>query len=91
MTVEPEFDKEQYELLVALHDHEASLNSFGIPIDEAMSPLADPDNPNGEFVFVPKARRDWAEDAVHQEQQAEKWSGENFTPARKWFVEKVKR
>lgn len=87
-SIEPEFDRQQYELMSALHEHEASLNSLGIPIDEAMSPLADPDNPDGEFEFVPRARRDWSEDAVYQEQQAEKWGGDNFTPARKWFVEK---
>lgn len=88
---EPEFDKEQYELLVALHEHEASLNSLGIPLDEAMSIDADPENRDGKYEYVARARRDWAEEAIHQEQSAEKWSGQNYTPARKFFVERVER
>lgn len=86
---EPEFDKEQYELMVALHEHEGSLNSLGIPMDEAMSPLADPDNPNAAYGYVAKPYRDHAEQAAYEAQKLEKWSGDNYTPARKWRVERV--
>lgn len=75
----------------ALKEHEASVNDYGIPLDEAMSPLADPDNPKGTHYYMAKAIRDWAEQAAHEEQQLEKWSGDNFTPARKWRVERVDR
>lgn len=77
--------------MVALHEHEATLNHMGIPLDEAMSPEADPDNPDSKYRYVAKPIRDWSEQAVHEEQQQEKWSGDNFTPARKWRVERVER
>lgn len=86
---EPEFDKEQYELFAALHEHEAALNDLGIPLEEAMSPLADPDNPNATHVYRAKPVRDWAEQAVYDAQQDAKWKGDNFTPARKWVAEKI--
>lgn len=86
---EPEFDKEQYELLAALHEHEASLNDMGIPLEEAMSPLADPDNPEATHRYVAKPIRDWSEQAVYDAQQDEKWKGDNFTPARKWQAMKI--
>lgn len=88
---EPEFDKEQYELLAALYEHEASLNELGIPLDEAMSPDADPDNPNGKYLYRGKAMRDWSKQAVHDERQDPKWGGDNYTPAREFMVERIER
>lgn len=48
---EPEFDEDQLALLRALYAHEASLNSLGIPIDEATSPDADRDNRKGAHYY----------------------------------------
>lgn len=88
---EPEFDKEQYELLAGLYEYEASVDDNGIPLEEAMSPLADPDHPNGTHYYRAKPIRNWADQALYDAQQDEKWQGENYTPARKWRLEKVYR
>lgn len=88
---EPEFDQEQYELFAALYEHEASVNELGIPLDEAMSPLADPENPDGTYEYVAFPKRDWAKQAAYEAQSDPKWQGENYTPAREWLVERVER
>lgn len=88
---EPEFDKEQYELMVALHEHESSLDEYGIPLEESMSPLADPDNPAGTHFYVAKPFRNWARQAQHDAESDPKWQGENSTPARQWRVERLER
>lgn len=91
IVTEPEFDKEQYELLTALVDHEASLGPHGHPLDETMSPLADPDNPNGTHFYHVEPVRDWLEQAQFDAESDPKWQGENATPARKWRAVKVER
>lgn len=88
---EPEFDKEQYELFVALHEHEASIDDYGFPLEESTSIDADPMNPDGRYEFVASPVRLWSEQAVVDAQNDPKWSGENHTPARKWRVKKVMR
>jgi len=88
---EPEFDKEQYEYFAALHEHEASIGDHGQPLEEAMSPLADPFNPDGTHTYVARPIRDWADAAIEEEQAKPQWSGENFSRARKWRVFKVSR
>lgn len=88
---EPEFDKEQYELHVALHEHEASLGDHGHPLDETMSPLADPMNPEGTHYYEASPVRDWHDAALEEAQRDPKWSGDNHSDARKWRVVKVMR
>lgn len=88
---EPEFDKEQYEYLAALAEYEASIGEHGQPLEESMSPLADPMNPEGTHMYVAKPYRDWADDALERAQQDPKWSGENYSRARKWRLEKIER
>lgn len=88
---EPEFDKEQYELLTALVEYEASLGDHGHPLEETMSPLADPDNPNGTHYYEVRPLRDWLEQAQYDAEQDPKWQGDNATPARKWRAVKVER
>lgn len=88
---EPEWDKTQYEYMAALHEHEASIGDHGQPLDEAMSPLADPFNPDGTHMYEARPIRDWAEAAIEEAQQEPKWSGENYSRARKWRVFKVPR
>ncbi len=90
-TREPEFDKEQYELVVALFEHEASLNELGIPVDEATSIEADPMNPAGGFRFEAKPIRDWSVQAKIDAEKDPRWSGENYSEARRWLVTKVMR
>lgn len=88
---EPEWDKRQYEYMAALHEHEATIGDHGQPLDESMSPLADPFNPEGTHTYVARPIRDWADAAIEEEQQKPQWSGENFSRARKWRVFKVER
>lgn len=87
---EEEFDPEQLELLAASVEFEDSLNELGIPLDEALSPLADPANPKGTHRYeVPTPSRDWSLDALEQAQKA--YEGENYSRARKFSVVRVDR
>lgn len=86
-----EYSREDYELLAALHEHEASIGTHGQPLDEAMSILADPLNPKGTHRYEARPVRDWAEDALEQAQKDPRYSGENASAARKWRVYKVER
>lgn len=70
---EPEFDQEQYELLAALADYEAGLGHHGLPLEETMSPDADPDNPNRKYEYRVRVMRDWYDDAIERAQQDPKW------------------
>lgn len=89
---EPEFDREQYQYVTALAEYEASLNEYGIPVEEAMSPDADPGNPKGKYRYVPTGpARDWSVDAVEQAQKDPQYSGDNYSRARRWGVERVDR
>lgn len=63
---EPEFDQEQYDMLAALEEYEAGLNSLGLPLDETTSPLADPSNPNGTHWYEPTVLRDYALAAIEE-------------------------
>lgn len=89
---EPEFDVTEYELAVALSVYEDSLNELGIPLVEAMSPDADPDNPDGKYRYVAgMPTRDWSVYALEQEQSKPEWSGDNYLRARKFGVTRVER
>ena len=89
---EPEFDAAQYELAVSLAVYEDSLNELGIPLAEAMSPLADPDNRDGKWRYsVPPPSRDWSMFALEMEQNKPEWSGDNYLRARKFGVTRVER
>ncbi|MEB4614001.1 hypothetical protein [Leucobacter sp. M11] len=83
---EPEFSKLDYELLAALDEHEETVGPHGFPLEETMTVLADPMNPNGTHRFVARPARDWADDALEQAQSDPKYSGENYSAARKWRV-----
>lgn len=78
-------------MFAALVEHEASLGAHGLPLDETMSPLADPDNPNGTHFYVATPVRDWAEQAQIDAESDPKWQGENATHARKWRTIRVDR
>lgn len=73
VTREPEFDAEQYNLLAALHEYEAGLGHHGLPLEETMSPDADPANPDAKYMYVPRVMRDWYDDAIEREQNDPKW------------------
>lgn len=88
---EAEFDKHEYELLAALYEHESSMGDHGHPLDESMSVLADPMNPARTHEYVARPARDWADDALEQAQKDPRFSGENYSSARKWRVYKVER
>lgn len=89
---EPEFVPDQYELAVALDVYESSINELGIPLVEAMSPDADPNNPNGKWRYeVPPPSRDWSLYALEVEQKKPEWSGENYLRSRRFGVTRVDR
>lgn len=55
-----------------------------------MSPDADPDNPNGRYLYVARALRDWYDDAVESLENDPKWKG-NPSHARKFSAVRVER
>lgn len=82
--VEPEFDDEQRDLLLAHALHVSSLGPHGFLMSEVTSPDADPNNKDGSIRFVAdtiptvdyaeKARRD-AEDAYKKAYEGANMSG----------------
>lgn len=54
-----------------------------------MSPLADPDNPAGEYFYHARVMRDWYDDAVEKER--ENWKGDNYSSARVFSAIRVDR
>jgi hypothetical protein len=85
---EPEFDDEQYQLMAALADHEASLNDYGIPADEAASILADPANRKGTHTYVAESAIDWAAQAVDEHLKA-KGTDDPYRSARRVRVTRI--
>ena len=69
MTREAEFDAEQHALMAALEEYEAGLNRYGIPMDEATSPLADPNNPEALWHYEARAVRDFSVTAVEEREE----------------------
>ena len=53
-------------MLLALMEHDASLDQYGIPVDEATSPDADPMNPNAKYHFEARVLRNFAAAAVEE-------------------------
>jgi hypothetical protein len=89
---ESEWDDEQYQLMAALEDYEASLNELGFPLDEVMSAEADPNNPKGTHLYrAVGPTRDWAADALERAQKDPQYSGDNYSTARRWSIERVER
>ena len=88
---ETEWDDEQRELMQALDVYESSVNEFGIPLDEAMSSDADPDNPKGTHFYDVKVLRDFSVYAVEMEQKKPEWSGENYLRSRRFTPVRVER
>ncbi len=88
---EPEFDDEQYQMLAALAEHEASLNELGIPLDEAMSKGADPDNRNGTHRYVVETAIDWSIHARDLAQKARSGPDDEYGRSRKYFVTREDR
>lgn len=87
---EPEFDTEQYELMAALSDYEASLNEYGLPYDEVTSLDADPANRRSSYKYEADSVVDWSALAVEQHLKA-KGDDDPYRAARKvrvWRVEK---
>ena len=69
--VEAEFDAEQHAIMVALDAYEESLNEYGIPRVEAMSPDADPDNPDGTYMYEATGPvRDYVAATIEQAEKA---------------------
>jgi hypothetical protein len=69
VTREAEYDAEQYALLAALAEYEASLNAIGLPLEETTSPDADPFNPAAKFHYEARVVRDFALDAIEQREK----------------------
>ena len=88
---EPEWDKGQYELMSAYKEYRRSTDEYGFPLEESMSIGADPNNPRGTHRYVAKPVRLWSKQALVDAQSDPKYSGENYSAARLWQVEKVER
>lgn len=77
--------------MAALEEYEQGLGAHGLPLEETMSPDADPDNPNGKYMYVPHVLRDFYDDAVEAAEKLPQWSGENYSRARKFGARRVER
>lgn len=86
---EPRFDEEQYQWFAALDQYESGLNEYGIPRSEASSIKANPDNEDALYHYEAKPFLDFSVLAVEREAKLEKWSGKNYSAARKWRVDRV--
>jgi hypothetical protein len=90
--VEPEFDDEQRQLLIALAEYEASLNEYGIPISEATAVGAQPGNPEWTHRFEAESLIDWSADAVDQHLKSKLVDGKDpYSGSRKIRVRRVDR
>lgn len=69
VTREAEWDGEQHALMAALEEYEQGLDEWGIPREESMDPLADPDNPESTHHYEVRVMRNWATDAVAQREK----------------------
>jgi hypothetical protein len=58
---EPEWDEEQVDLLLALTDTEPDIGPHGIPMRDAVSPLADPNDRFRGWHYEPRVRVDHAQ------------------------------
>lgn len=74
--------------MAALADYEASLNEWGIPIDEATAINADPDNPTGTHRYLAESVIDWSALAVEQHLKS-KGDKDEYRAARKISVQRV--
>lgn len=91
MQREAEYSPDQRELLVALNIYESSIGPHGLPVDETMSALADPDNPRGTHYYAVDVMRDWAEFAIESERNKPQWSGDNYLSSRHFRARRVDR
>lgn len=89
-TTEPEWDEYHWEMMRAFQDYEGQLHTCGHPLSESTSLLADPDNPDGEWVYTAQLPiRCHACTAL--EQAKKPYEGKNYDPARMFVVDKVMR
>lgn len=65
---ESEWNEEQVALLQAARDLAGQIGPHGIPMDEATSPLADPNNPDG-YHYAVRVRIDHAQRAINLAQK----------------------
>lgn len=57
-----------------------------------MSPDADPNNPNRKWEYVAEGpSRDFSLDAIERAQKDPRYSGDNYSKARKWNVKRLDR
>lgn len=90
MTRDSEWDDEQIALLLASGDMRAEIGPHGQPMDEAMSPLADPwKRAPGGWRYVPRVRTDFAQRAIAaaQAERQKKYPDADLS-ADVWTVEK---
>ncbi len=78
-------------MVTALEVYESRLGPHGMPLDETMSTLADPDNPDGTHTYTVDVIRDWAEYAIETERKQAHWSGDNYLSSRHFRARRVER
>lgn len=69
---EPEWSHDDVDLMVASRQLEASIGSHGQPLDEAMSPLADPSSWGAEYGYETYLEKDFAMKAKQDREDAER-------------------
>lgn len=60
--------EEDQQLVQALQEYEDDLGPYGIPMSEAMSEFADPNNPKRKYTYGVKVMRNFAQSSVEEKQ-----------------------
>jgi phage baseplate assembly protein gpV len=63
---EAEWDDEQIALLIAAQELRADIGSHGVPMSEATSPLADPNDRFHGYSYSTRVKVDWAQRALNE-------------------------
>lgn len=88
---EPEWSEEDLEMMQALDAYEGGLNAYGIPIDEATDPMADPGRRDGTHTYVAEPVIDWSQLAVEKARTAKNLKDDPLAPGYRFTVRRVER
>lgn len=87
---EVEWDQEQLDLVLALDGIDPEIGPHGVPMDEATSPLADPNDRRRGWHYVTHVRVDHAQRALNiaRDERAKAWPDED-AGSLLWSLERV--
>jgi hypothetical protein len=91
---ESPWNDEQRNLMAALADYEATINEYGVPVVDATSPAADPDNRDGTHYYRAESIIDWSVAAVEAATKAKRaeYAGDDpYAGSRRWRVSRIDR